>query len=43
VARLLADENVPLAVVGALKSHGHDVATLGDPDVAGQANRIHAA
>jgi predicted nuclease of predicted toxin-antitoxin system len=40
VARLLADENVPVAVVEALRSHGHDVATLvandlgsGVPDV----------
>jgi hypothetical protein len=29
VARLLADENMPLPVVEALRSHGHDVATLG--------------
>jgi hypothetical protein len=29
VARLLADENVPLAVVDALRSLGHDVVTLG--------------
>lgn len=28
MARLLADENVPLAVVEALRSHGHDVVTL---------------
>jgi predicted nuclease of predicted toxin-antitoxin system len=28
VARLLADENVPMAVVEALRSRGHDVATL---------------
>ena len=28
MARLLADENVPLAVVEALRSHGHDVITL---------------
>jgi nucleoside-diphosphate-sugar epimerase len=28
VARLLADENVPIAVVQALRSHGHDVVTL---------------
>jgi predicted nuclease of predicted toxin-antitoxin system len=28
VARLLADENLPVAVVEALRSHGHDVVTL---------------
>jgi predicted nuclease of predicted toxin-antitoxin system len=28
VARLLADENVPLPVVEALRSHGHDVITV---------------
>lgn len=28
MARLLADENVPRALVEALKSHGHDTATL---------------
>jgi predicted nuclease of predicted toxin-antitoxin system len=28
VARLLADENVPLPVVEALRSHGHDVVAL---------------
>jgi predicted nuclease of predicted toxin-antitoxin system len=30
VARFLADENVPIAVVEALRAYGHDVATLGD-------------
>ena len=29
MARLLADETVPLAVVEALRVHGHDVVTLG--------------
>jgi Domain of unknown function (DUF5615) len=33
VARLLADENVPLAVVEALRSHGHDVVTLVGKDL----------
>jgi hypothetical protein len=28
VARLLADENVPLAVVEALRAHGHDIVTI---------------
>lgn len=28
MVRLLADENVPLQVVEALRSHGHDVVTL---------------
>ena len=30
MARLLADENVPLPVVEALRSHGHDVVRLVD-------------
>ena len=28
MARLLADENLPLAVVEGLRSHGHDIVTL---------------